>query len=504
MTKSRWSAVAVALIALLIPPSGRADDRTLVVAMNHEPEKLDATMALNGVITLPVMENVTEKLVDLDSDGKPVPGLGTWEIAADGLTITFHLRPGIKFQSGDPFTARDVVFSHDRMAKNPLYQSVSRNLDRVEAADDFTVKFIFRKPDATFFIRRALIIVSKTYHDRAGEDAFVHHPVGTGPYKFVAYQPGQSIDLDAFDGYWGGAPSVKHVRFQFINDDMTRLAKLRSGEADIILNAPYTDVDALHSEGFKIATLETTPTTSINLIKANPNVPWHDIRVRQAIAYAIDANAIIKGLLHGIPKHYAGYAPGQVGYDPDLKNYPYDPALSKKLLAAAGYPNGFTMPLVYWIGEDYGMRETAEAAALYLKAVGIDSEVQGLQVPKMVAIMRQNAKSPEKATQVSVGPTPFANYYDPTVALSFVFASSSPFSTYRNSDFDQLVDHALQTFDETKRGNLVRQATRVLHNDYVLIPIWNNVALYAMKRNVDFKVPPHTLIRMEVKDVTVH
>jgi peptide/nickel transport system substrate-binding protein len=285
---------------------------------------------------------------------------------------------------------------------------------------------------------------------------------------------------------------------------MTRLAKLRSGAADIILNAPHTDVDALRMKGFKIATLETAPTTSINLIRANPNVPWHDNRVRQAIAYAIDANAIIKGLLRGIPKHYAGFAPGQVGYDRDLKNYPYDPSLSKKLLAEAGYVNGFTMPLADWIGEDCGMRETTEAVALYLKAVGIDSEVQGIQVPQMVAIMRHNAKSPEKATQVSVGPTPFANYYDPTVALSFVFASSSPFSTYRNADFDRLVAQALQAFDAAKRGDLVRRATRLLHNDYVMIPIWNNVAVYVMKKNVDFSVPPHTLIRMEVKDVTVH
>ena len=504
MTKSIWSVVAIALIAMLMPLSVRAGDKTLVIAMNHEPEQLDATMALNGVITLPVMENVTEKLVDLDREGKPAPGLGTWEVAPDGLTITFHLRRGVRFHSGDPFTARDVVFSHERMARNPLYQSVNRNLDHVEAVDDGTARFIFRKRDATFFVRRALIIVSKTYHDRVGEDAFVHHPVGTGPYEFVAYRPGQSIDLAAFDAYWGGAPSVKHVRFQFINDDMTRLAKLRSGEADLILNAPYTDLDTLREGGFRIRTLETTPTTSINLIKANPSVPWHDIRVRQAIAYAIDADAIVKGLLRGIPKHYAGFAPGQVGYDPDLRNYPYDPARSKKLLADAGYPHGFTMPLAYWIGEDYGMRETTEAAALYLKAVGIDSAVEGLEVPRMVAIRRQNARSPEKATQVSVGPTPFANYYDPTVALSFVFASSSPFSPYRNPDFDRLVAEAVQTFGETKRGDLVRRATRLLHDDYVLIPIWNNVAVYAMKRNVDFSVPPHTLVRMAVKDVTVH
>jgi len=496
-------ALGVAAAPIVTPPA-HADEKPLIIVMNHEPEKLDATTALNGVITLPVMENVTEKLIDLDSEGKPAPGLVTWQVSLDELTITFKIRKGVKFHSGDPFTAQDIVFSHERMAKNPLYQSANRNLDHVEAVDDDTAKFVFKKPEAIFFVRRALVIVSKAYHDRVGEDEFVKHPVGTGPYKFVSYQPGQAIDLEANPDYWGGAPMVKKVHFEFVDEDTTRVAKLRSGEADMILNTPYTDVDSLKKQGFKIAELETTPTVSVGFIDENPKMPWHDIRVRQAVAAAIDANAIISGLLNGIPKHYAGFAPGQIGYDPDLKNYVYDPARAKQLMAEAGFANGFKMPLLYWIGEDYGMRETTEAVALYVKAIGIDCQVQGMEVPKMVELMRKNAKNPELADTVGIGPTPFANYYEPTVALSFVFASFSPFSTYRNAAFDTLVAQALQTFDVEKRGDLVRQATRILHDDYVSIPIWNSVAVYTMTKNIDFTPTPHALMRMEVKDVTVH
>ena len=496
--------VATILSVLALAAPAFAADKPLVIVMNHEPETLDATKAINGVLTMPSMINIEEDLIGVDAKGNPAPGLATWKIAPDGMSIDVTVRPGVKFQSGDPFTARDIVFSHERMATNPIYKSATRGLDHVALIDDQTARFYFKHPDVTFLVRRALIIVSKAYHDRVGEAEFVKHPVGTGPYKLVKYQPAQAMELEAFDGYWGGAPSVKHVRLEFVNEGTTRVAKLRSGEADIILNTPYTDVEQLKGEGFKMAMLDVTPTTSVGFIKENPHVPWHDIRVREGVAHAIDADAIVKGLFRGIPKHYAGFAPGQIGYDPSLKNYTYDPALAKKLLAEAGFAGGFKMPLTYWIGEDYGMRETAEAVALYLKAVGIECAVQGMEVPKMVQIMRKNAKHPELADTAGIGPTPYANYYEPIVALNFVFASSSPFSTYRNPAFDKLVGEAIETFDVPKRAALVRQAGRILHDDYVMIPIWNGVAVYAMKKNIDFRPTPHQLMRMEVKDVTVH
>src|SRR6185312_10746456 len=147
----------------------------------------------------------------------------------------------------------------------------ARYIDHLEAVDDHTVKFFFKQPYAAFLAIHPMLVTSKAYFDRVGE-------------------------------------------------------------AEFIMSTPYNDVEALEKAGFKTARLVSQPTTSIQFHLKNPNVPWHDIRVRQAIAYAIDTQAIVKGLLHGIPVHYPRLLPGETGYDPNLKNYEYNPAKAKQLL----------------------------------------------------------------------------------------------------------------------------------------------------------------------------
>jgi ABC-type transport system substrate-binding protein len=122
----------------------------------------------------------------------------------------------------------------------------------------------------------------------------------------------------------------------------------------------------------------------------------------------------------------------------------------------------------------------------------------------MVETLRKNAKNPEAAESATIGPTPVANFYEPTVALSFTFASFSAYSSYRNEAFDKLVAEAMTSFDPEKRGALVRSAMRIFHDDVVNIPIWNSIAVYAMRKNIDFTPIPHTLMMMQVKDVSVH
>ena len=247
----KLAGIVTGVVCLLLASlEARAQEKPFVIVMNHQPDNIDVTKALNGVISYPLLENINEKLVYLDKNGIPTPGLATWEVAPDGLAITFHVRPGVKFSSGDPFTADDIVFSHERFKTNATYKSADPFLDHVEKIDDMTVKLVFRQPEATYFSRRALMIVSKSYFDRVGEAEFSAHPVGTGAYKLVSYSPGQNAVLEAFDGYWGGAPEIKHVRMDFIGDDATRVAKLQAGEADMILNVPYPQVDKLKAAGF--------------------------------------------------------------------------------------------------------------------------------------------------------------------------------------------------------------------------------------------------------------
>ena len=504
----KFKATAAALLAVLLPGTALAAPKPVndpfVVAMNHEPDTLDPTISVNTVISRPSLENIIEPLVALDSKGNLVPGLASWKYSDGNKVLTFKIRPGVKFHSGDPLTADDVIFSHERMKKrSAVYRSRLHNLIGVKKIDNLTVQFIFKAPDMTFMPPRTLEIVSKAYYDRVGEAAFVAHPVGTGPYEFVSYQPGQAMVLKAFDGYWGGVPAVKNVRLVYVHEDTTRVAMLEAGEADMILNVPFGDKKRLEQEGFKTAEIAVTPTVSVQFTLNNPKDPWHDVRVREAVAHAIDADSIIKGLFQGIPKHYAAFGPDEVGYDPNLKNYKYDPALSKKLLAEAGYPHGFKMPLYWWHGENFGLKETAEAVALYLQKVGITAKVSSVDVPEFVAKMRAAKKEPSTESWVGITPSPLADYFDPICALAFAFWSASPLAQYHNPDFDKLVAKAVQTVDPIARGNLVRKATRIMHADVPQIPLWNNIAIYAMKPDVNFVPVPKNLVRATIKDVTL-
>ena len=210
-------------------------------------------------------------------------------------------------------------------------------MDRLEVIDDYRFKVYFKMPDVTFIPNRAgaVLISSKGYYDRVGEDQFVKKPVGTGPYKFLRHVPGEYVDIERFEDYWGVKPSVQEARFHFVPESTTKVAMLKEGEVDIINTCPYPLVgDIEKSSGLKTVKLAGNhPTPSVAFSTRNLKTPWHDRRVRLAMACAIDRNAIIKNVLYGIPNNYAFFAPYEIGYDPDLKPYPYDPKKAKELLA---------------------------------------------------------------------------------------------------------------------------------------------------------------------------
>lgn len=497
-------AAAIALFGLAAPGPAQEPHRFTVVVPNL-PDSLDLQQVANTPSVTPTMANVVEMLVGLNHDGSIKPGLAeSWTISPDGKTIDFHLRHGVKFQSGDELTAADVLWSHERMMqKVVLYRaSTMHYLDHVEAPDLFTVRFVFTRPDASFLLNRAGVYVeSKTYFDRVGEQAFAAHPIGTGPYKVAAVMPGQYIDLDAWDGYWGPKPAVGQARIVWRPDDATRVAMLKSGEADMAMNVPYPDVGALKTAGYAVFTSDNHPTESIQFQLWNPDTPWAKLEVRQAIAHAIDYDAIITGLLHGIPHHFARLAPGESGYDPTLKPYGYDPALARKELAEAGYPGGFKMPLTYWVGNYTAMRETTEAVALYLRAVGIDVQISSFDPPHMMSMLRTSGRDP-KAEVVLMSPLPMANFSDPLNALTLAWLSSSPGSLYPNKDLDALIEKASMTLDDQARGEIVRQAMKLINDQYASIGIWNAVTVYAAKAGWKFDPTNRNAAQMFLADVT--
>jgi len=464
-----------------------AQEKILSVATNAEPDVLDTTKSGSPQF-FTTLQNVYEGLTWQNVKGDTIPGVAeSWDILDGGKVIVFHLRHGVTFHSGDPLTAKDVVWTHERYLKYArFYVGISRYIDRVEAIDDDTVKFTFKQPDAEFLAIHPLLIASKAYYDRVGEAEFSKHPAGTGPYKIVNYVPGQYLDLEAYDKYWGPKPQIKKARFYFVKDANTRVAKLQAGEVDLIMATPYTVVDSLEKAGFNLVKSPFQPTTSIQFQLKNPNTPWHDLRVRQAIAYAIDKKAIVKGLLHGVPVSYPRLLPGEVGYDPDLKDYEYNPAKARQLMKEAGYPNGFTMPFFIQTGIFFGMEETAEAVTLYLKQnLNITTHAQGLGLAELIGKIFASGRDPS-AQFVALGGYPIASLPTPLWGIGLAFYGKSAAALYSDPELDRLFDKAEATFDLTEQAPLIKGIMALEQRDLYIITLWDYVGVYAMNKNITY------------------
>ncbi len=496
------AAGAVVLAASAGALFAQATPDNFIVAVAEEPDTLDMTATAHAPGARVSLENITEGLWTTTTDGELKSSVADWEVSDDGLEITFTIKEGITFHSGDALTAADVIFSHDRMLeKAPQYARRARDLESIEAVDDMTVRFNFHKPDAGMLPSRSLSIASKAYFDRVGEEEFMRHPVGTGPYEFVSYTPGTQLVLKRYEDYYGDLPEVENATLRYVREPATRVAQLRAGEVGMVMDIPYPDVAGLEADGFEMEYLSAHPTIAIQFQNQNPGVPWADARVRKAMAHAVDRQAIIEGLLAGVPKMTPTVAENELGYDPGVEPYAYDPAKARELLVEAGYPDGFKLPLDVWGGAFAGLRETAEAAVLYLRQVGIEAEVQTLDASQFLGKIREVAGKPE-GVFVGISAVPYANQSDPIEALNVAYTSRSPFSPFRDDTLDAYIAEANSLLDPEERGKVLKKAFGVMHDQVALVPLWNFVAVYAMEEGVDFTSTKHFFPVVMFKDVT--
>jgi len=345
----RFSSVvaATALTFALIGMAGAAPRTDLRVGLVLEPPALDPTAGAAAAIDEVVYQNVFEGLTRIDETGAVQPALATaWDISADQLTYTFHLAPGVTFHDGTAFDADDVVYTFERItaedsvnAQKALYTVISA----VAAVDPQTVSITLAHPDGLFLFnlgRGDAVIVAPE-----SEPTNATSPVGTGPFKFVNWQKGASLTLEAYSDYWGPKPALTKVTYVFISDAAARVNALLSGDIDGINN---TDASTLplfeNNPRFKVLVGTTEGETL--LVQNNAREPFDKLAVRQAIAHALDRAEIIAGASSGfgvpIGSHFAPHNPDYI----DLTGtYPYDLDAARKLLAEAGYPNGFSATL---------------------------------------------------------------------------------------------------------------------------------------------------------------
>ena len=350
----------------------------LIISESADINALDPKF-IKGRQTQDVVRLIFDSLYHRDNNMQIVPWLATSYENPDELTWRFHLRQGVKFHNGNDFTADDVKFTLSRLAEDDSVWNARKFVDRVEVVDDYTVDIITMEPYAAFMTRVVLWhMTDEEYFEEVGADGFASAPIGTGPFEFVEWVKDERLVLEANPDYWGGSPRIQTVIFQPIPESATRIAALEAGDVDIITAVPPEYVDQAPG-GVEIATV---PGTRAFYLGMNVNVePFDDVRVRQAMNYAIDVESIIENVLNGLARRIDNpLLPEAFGYAA-TPVYSYDLDKARSLLAEAGYPDGFEMEL----DTQPPLKEIAEILAGQLSAVGINVKVNIMESAALYA-----------------------------------------------------------------------------------------------------------------------
>ncbi len=362
------------------PPEGPKG--TLVRALTTFPNSLDLPQAAERQASTTAWQ-LYDSLVWLNDENAIEPALAErWDISDDGTEYTFYLRQDVTFHNGEPFNADAVVFSWERAKDAGFeYSDQWQEADSVEKIDDYTVKITTPEPNALFFsiLADAWAIIPPGYFEEVGQAGFDEAPMGTGPYKFVEWVKGDHITFEANLDYWRGAPKIQTVSFRPIPESATRVAAIQTGEVDIVTRLSSEEAQSLL--GAPNVTVIKYPVTRVYYVAFNNMTtgvgqPTEDARVRQAMNYAVDVDAIIDALFDGFAEPATGYvATGELGYGA-VEPFGYDPDKARALLAEAGYPDGFSMDMACPAGAYTHFEEVCEAVVGYLGDVGIEVSLE--------------------------------------------------------------------------------------------------------------------------------
>jgi peptide/nickel transport system substrate-binding protein len=419
-----------------------------------------------------------------DALSKPLPGDNTapclaeaWTESPDGLVYEFTLRQGVQFHNGDPFTAEDVQFSFARY-KGASARLLKERVKAVEVVDPQRVRFVLHTPWPDFLAfyaspaTGAAWVVPKKYLEQVGEDGFKQHPVGLGPYRFVRMTPGVDLVVEANEQYWRKVPAIKRIVFKGVPERSTRLAMLKTGEADIGYLMVGDEAAAIKNDPkLQLAQVISSATWWLEFPEQwNRTSPWHDRRVRLAANLAIDRKALNEAERLGFSRLSGSIIPRVMEYALPLEPYPYDPVQAKRLLAEAGYARGFEAgdltptPPFTTFGESIGN---------YLAAVGIRTRVRSMERAAFVAAWRE-----KKLHGLIVGAS--AALGTAATRLENYVISTGAFAYGGYPDIDNLFRQQAGERDRRKREALLHQIQRLMRERVMHGPIWEPATLHGI------------------------
>ena len=422
-----------------------------------------------------------------------VPDLAkSWEISKDGLTYTFRLREKVKWHHGfGEFTAQDVKFTLERLL-DPKTKSFSAGsyklLNKVNVVDKYTVQIILKEPHAPFLHLltpyKAGGIVKKEAIEKWKED-YGMHPVGTGPFEWVSGDPRGDIVLKAFNDYYAGRSKIDKIVFIHISEDSVAYAAFEGGDLDLVSVRSPEMLRQFQSDS-KMA-VQTVVGLNLNYIVMNNSVkPFNDLKVRQAVNHAVNKQALLDTVLKGIGFDLTGPVPANANfYEPDVTKYPYNPEMAKKLLAEAGYPNGFSTTLYTYIAGPAVPVSTAIQDQL--KKVGIQAELKALEIAAWQEVVKTGT-APLCYMRLTRPPDPheFLN----AVANSKSFPQWN-FGRYSNPSVDGLIEEGRRESDPKKRKAIYSSIQKTIAQDAPNVWIFSDIIATAHRPYIKgFKIDP--------------
>ncbi|EGL81762.1 ABC-type transporter, periplasmic subunit [Caldalkalibacillus thermarum TA2.A1] len=465
------------------------EDRILTIAMGTDILTFDIHDH-NHTATEAVHVNMFNYLFKRNAEGEIEPELvETYELL-DDTSWKMTLKQGVKFHNGDELTAEDVKFTLERVATDsslrdhPNYAQIKE----VEVLGDYEFIIHTHNPEPALLNRISRLasgILPKKYIEENGWDHFLSNPVGTGPYKFVEWVRDDRIVLEPFEDYFEGkVDEWDQVVFRVIPENSTRVAELLTGNVDIAVNIPPADWDRVNNnEGTSI---KMGPTSRILLLvlRATEGYPTSDVRVRQAIDYAIDQRAIVEHVLGGagVPTR-SRIVPGTFGFHPDYYDtYVYDPEKAKALLAEAGYPDGFEMTLHSPQGRYLQDREVAETIAGMLAKVGITVNIEFMEWSSFVE-MRQ-AHNNKDAYLLGLGNSMF----DAALALDWYRSERFVGETdYKNEEIDELLALAEQNMDLEEREKQYQRIIEIAAEEVPHVLLYQQYNVDGVSDRIDYE-----------------
>ncbi len=454
-----------------------------VVGIADEAPSLDPGLAPTIASASTAFAHIYDQLVSFEGQNLKLTGklAESWKML-DERTWEFALRKGVKFHNGDDFTAKDVLYSmsvyrNDRSPKKVYTEEIAD----VEQVDPYTVRIHTRNPNPTLFVSLAEFpILPSEAREQIGEDAFARQPIGTGPYRVVEFARGERLVLEANPNYWRGPVQPAKLTLRPLADPSTRVAELKAGGVQIIAGPPAGRLKELDEGDTELIRLKGGRTIMYPMVTKNR--PFDDVRVRQAVNYAVNREAILKSILEGYGELLHGpFSSAWLGYDPSLQPYPYDPARARQLLAEAGYANGVDVVFEISNGVFLRDRDIAEAVAGQLAEVGIRVQLVPTERAKLISDWLSGASQGITSAQ-------WGTAADPEPLLSWTFYKRPGHKP--DEQLNSMIEQSRRTVDTEQRKRLLQEIGRYVQDQAYWLFIHAQDEFYARRKGIPWEPTP--------------